>query len=111
MPRSGTTVVEQIISSHSKVLGAGELSYVEKFGLNLSLDPTAVNTSAISEFRERYISELSKLSAKKQFVTDKMPHNFYFIPLICAALPEAKIIHVQRNAAATCWSNFKQYFN
>mgnify|MGYP003329629124 CR=1 FL=1 len=43
-------------------------------------------------------------------VTDKMPQNFRFLPLICAALPEAKIIHVQRNAAATCWSNYKQYF-
>ena len=39
-----------------------------------------------------------------------MPHNFRFIPLICAAFPEAKIIHVERNAAATCWSNYKQYF-
>ena len=39
-----------------------------------------------------------------------MPQNFYFIPLIVAALPEAKIIHVQRNAAAICWSNFKKYF-
>ena len=39
-----------------------------------------------------------------------MPQNFRFIPLICAALPEAKIIHVQRNASATCWSNYKQYF-
>ena len=40
-----------------------------------------------------------------------MPHNFRFIPLICAALPEAKIIHVQRDAQATCWSNYKQYFD
>ena len=39
-----------------------------------------------------------------------MPHNFLYIPLICSALPEAKIIHMQRNAAATCWSNYKQYF-
>jgi hypothetical protein len=39
-----------------------------------------------------------------------MPQNFYFVPLICAAFPKAKIVHVQRNAAATCWSNFKQYF-
>ena len=39
-----------------------------------------------------------------------MPHNFLFIPLICAALPEARIIHVQRDHVATCWSNFKQYF-
>jgi len=39
-----------------------------------------------------------------------MPQNFRFIALICAAFPEAKIVHVQRNAEATCWSNFKQYF-
>ena len=39
-----------------------------------------------------------------------MPQNFRFIPLICAALPEAKIIHVERNANATCWSNYKHYF-
>jgi hypothetical protein len=39
-----------------------------------------------------------------------MPQNFRFIPLICAAFPEAKIIHVERNAAATCWSNYKQHF-
>ena len=40
-----------------------------------------------------------------------MPLNFRFIPLICAAFPEAKIVHVQRDASATCWSNYKQYFN
>ena len=40
-----------------------------------------------------------------------MPQNFLFIPLICAAFPEAKIIHVQRDAAAPCWSNYKQYFD
>ena len=39
-----------------------------------------------------------------------MPQNFSFISLICAAFPEAKIIHVERSAAATCWSNYKQYF-
>ena len=54
--------------------------------------------------------KVSKVSNDKQFVTDKMPKNFYYIPLICAAFPEAKIIHVKRDAAATCWSNYKQYF-
>ena len=65
---------------------------------------------AVTEFRKKYLSELSKLSNGKSIVTDKMPHNFRFIPLICAAFPEAKIVHVQRNAAATCWSNYKQHF-
>ena len=110
MPRSGTTLVEQIISSHSEVSAAGELIFVKKFGFTLATQPTSVNTTAVSEFRQKYLSELSKVSKGKQFITDKMPQNFLFIPLICAALPEAKIIHVQRSAAATCWSNYKQYF-
>ena len=111
MPRSGTTLVEQIISSHSKVFGAGELIYVRQFGRKLSVDPTSINTANISEFRERYLSELSRLSKGKPLVTDKMPQNFHYIPLICAAFPEAKLIHVYRNPAATCWSNYKHYFS
>tara|TARA_B100001057_G_scaffold267519_1_gene267660 strand:+ start:429 stop:3359 length:2931 start_codon:yes stop_codon:yes gene_type:complete len=110
MPRSGTTLVEQIISSHSEVTGAGELQYVDQFGLSLSVGHKSVNTAEISIFRDRYLSEVSKLSNGKQFITDKMPQNFLFIALIYAALPEAKIIHVKRNAAATCWSNYKTYF-
>jgi len=50
------------------------------------------------------------LSAGKPFVTDKMPNNFLYIGLICSAFPEAKIVHVKRSPAATCWSNFKHYF-
>ena len=62
------------------------------------------------EFREGYLSELSKLSNGKQFVTDKMPQNFRYIGLILEAFPEAKVVHVKRDPAATCWSNFKNYF-
>ena len=110
MPRSGTSLVEQIISSHSKVVGAGELKYIAQFGKNLALDSTSISIAAISEFRQEYLSEVSKLSNGKNFVTDMMPQNFHFIPLICAAFPEAQIVHVQRSAAATCWSNYMKYF-
>ena len=110
MPRSGTTLVEQIISSHSEVTGAGELPLIAKYGGHFVWDPSSINRAAVSEFRDSYLSDLSKIADGKQYVTDKMAHNFRFIPLICAAFPEAKIVHVRRNAAATCWSNFKQYF-
>jgi len=110
MPRSGTTLIEQIVSSHSEVVGAGELNYVSQFGLNLSVEPEAINVTAISKFRDNYLRSISNRANGKSIVTDKMPQNFRFIPLICAAFPEAKIIHVLRNAAATCWSNYKQYF-
>ena len=111
MPRSGTTLVEQIISSHTEVTGAGELNYIAQYGGKLSINSKFATTGALSDFRKKYLFKLSKVSNGECIVTDKMPHNFRFIPLICAALPEAKIIHVQRDAAATCWSNYKQYFD
>ena len=67
--------------------------------------------AAVSEFKDKYLSELSKVSNGNQLVTDKMPHNFLFVPLICAAFP-AKIIHVQRKCSRySSWSNYKQYFS
>ena len=110
MPRSGTTLVEQIVSSHSEVTGAGELSYVSRFG-----DPTArgaikPNTKMILDFRQRYIEALKKRSDGRSIVTDKMPQNFLYVGLIFSAFPDAKVIHVNRDPAATCWSNYKHYF-
>ena len=110
MPRSGTTLVEQIVSSHTEVTGAGELSYVSQFGTKLVAGLTTPTSEAVSVFRERYLTELAKRAEGQAFATDKMPQNFKYIALICAAFPEAKIVHVQRNAEATCWSNFKHYF-
>jgi tetratricopeptide (TPR) repeat protein len=110
MPRSGTTLVEQIISSHSEVTGAGELDYVEQFGGQLAAGTKAPRLGDLAVFRNRYLARLAKRADGQTFLTDKMPQNFIYIALICAAFPEAKIIHVQRNSKATCWSNFKHYF-
>ena len=110
MPRSGTTLTEQIISSHSEVTGAGELDYVSLFGRQLTTGVTEPTLKALAFFRERYLEALAKRAFGQAVITDKMPQNFKHIGLICAALPEAKIIHVQRNSKATCWSNFKHYF-
>ena len=111
MPRSGTTLVEQILSSHSKIAGAGEVNYLSKYGAALATGLKVVNNATLAEFKERYLSALGNLSTDSFLVTDKMTTNFRYIPLICAAIPEAKIINVQRNAAAICWSNFKQHFS
>jgi tetratricopeptide (TPR) repeat protein len=110
MPRSGTTLVEQIVSAHSEVTAAGELSYVSRFGNELTVGLSKPSSETVSAFRKRYFTELTKRADGRAFITDKMPHNFLYIALICAAFPEAKIIHVQRNPEATCWSNFKHYF-
>ena len=110
MPRSGTSLVEQIISSHSEVIGAGELDYVSRFGSKLAYGDTNLSVQAVLEFREQYIRKIKERAQNNAFVTDKMPHNFRYLPLICTAFPEAKIIHVKRNPKAVCWSNFKQFF-
>ena len=103
MPRSGTTLVEQIISSHSKVTGAGELEFVRRFTEEL-------HGSNRHGFRSLYLKKLGQLSLGNGFVTDKMPHNFLHIDQIYRSLPEAKIIHIKRDPAAICWSNYQHYF-
>ena len=110
MPRSGTTLVEQIISSHSKVHGGGELPFLENLGGKLTLGAKEIHDDDFLYVRDSYLKDLGKISCGKNFVTDKMPQNFLQIALISKALPEAKIVHVKRDPAATCWSNFKQYF-
>ena len=111
MPRSGTTLVEQIISSHQMVSAAGELSFVAKFGERLVRGKSIINEESLLEFREQYLQKLMSFAKGKSFVTDKMPLKFRYIGVIAAALPEAKIIHVKRNPAALCWANYKQYFS
>ena len=111
MPRSGTTLVEQIISSHSQVHGAGELPFLARFGDPLILGTQKIDSDNLLQIRKAYLDELKKISNGCQFVTDKMPSNFQSIALIFKALSEAKVIHVKRDPSATCWSNFKHYFS
>ena len=110
MPRSGTTLVEQIISSHSEVTGAGELDFVSQFGGLIARGLSEINTPSLLEFRSKYLAKLRDISKGNLIVIDKMPQNFRFIGLLAAAFPEAKIVHVKRNSAAVCWANYKQYF-
>jgi tetratricopeptide (TPR) repeat protein len=110
LPRSGTTLVEQIISSHPKVTGAGELNFAAQFGSMIAQGLSDLNPNSLINFRERYLSKLQSVSKGNLIVTDKMPQNFRYIGLLAAAFPEAKIVHVKRNPAAVCWANYKQYF-
>ena len=110
MPRSGTTLVEQIISSHSKVTGAGELNFAKQYGAAIATGVTEANNESLFDFRHTYLTKLKSVSNENLAVTDKMPQNFRYIGLLAAAFPEAKIIHVKRDPAAVCWANYKQYF-
>ena len=112
MPRSGTSLVEQIISSHQEVYGAGELEYFSRtLSPILTKEIAAVTEKDILSIRDKYLSKVSALKFTQCVVTDKMPANFRYIGFILEAFPEAKIIHLKRDARATCWSIYKYYFD
>ena len=110
MPRSGTTLVEQVISSHSKVTGLGELPFVLQFGYPVTTGQLECSEKSLSKFRNDYLEKLETLREKNLIVTDKMPQNFLYTGLITTCFPEAKILHVKRDPAAVCWANYKQWF-
>ena len=116
MPRSGTTLVEQIISSHHKVHGAGELPTLDILIAPI-LNSYLSNNNALSKenflsLRQEYsYRHLSNLNITESIITDKMPTNFENIGFILKAFPEAKIIHLRRNAMAVCWSIYKRSFS
>jgi tetratricopeptide (TPR) repeat protein len=111
MMRSGTSLMEQILSSHPMVYGAGEL---EQLGQATQLAMQAMkgplDASAMQRIRESYLSHLNALPTDLPFVTDKMPGNFAFLGVILRALPEARILHMRRDPIAVCWSIYKKNF-
>ncbi len=121
MPRSGTTLCEQILSSHSKITGAGELDYLaEVLDFRLiqptenqinNLDFIIKNQDSLKTAREQYLDKLSKRDKGDSiYICDKMPHNFIFIGLIQLILPEAKVIYCKRDPIDNCFSLYSHKF-
>lgn len=110
MPRSGTTLTEQILACHPDVAAAGELSFGPEFGQSLTDGTEQPTEKNLMRFRERYFEAISTFPDGERFVTDKMPHNFRIVGLIGKAIPEAVIINLKRDPAAVCWSNYWQFF-
>ena len=134
MPRSGTSLVEQILSSHKEVFGAGELDFLSKSIFSeiqneindnedfesiskksiLSLDSSdfhkIISKNFINKIRNRYYSSIGSFDISENIFTDKMPLNFRFVGFIISAFPDAKIVHLKRDSIATCWSIYKHYF-
>lgn len=108
MPRSGTTLTEQIISSHKDVYGAGELMEISIMEFEHGV-LTPENAATQGEW---YVNAVRKRdeSAKALRITDKMPGNFANLGKISLVLPQARIIHTRRNPVDTCLSCFKQDF-
>ena len=131
MPRSGSTLVEQIMSSHHAVHGAGEFQNLRKLlGVLISDNLTegsdiastsigdkiinfsnaySIPETAFLSLRKQYLDVLSHFNVPESVITDKSLLNFRFIGFILTAFPEAKIIHMKRDARAICWSIYNIY--
>lgn len=110
LPRSGTSLIEQIIASHPDAAGAGELSFWETTAnANLSAVRSGeYDTEFIVATAAAYERLLRQCSPEAARVVDKMPHNFLWLGLINAIFPQARIIHAQRNPVDTCLSIYFQ---
>jgi tetratricopeptide (TPR) repeat protein len=119
MPRSGTSLVEKILASHSAVYGAGELEYIYALGARLFLKEAlhyqfaplaSYPSSAFQQLGKAYLEKINQLNGQAGRITDKLPFNMMMIGLIRIALPNAKIIHCVRDARDTCLSIYRQNF-
>lgn len=109
MPRSGTTLIEQILASHPQVFGAGELDHFGRLAHALSAGGQ-LPSEQVRLLGSQYISAIRSLAPETDRITDKMPGNFRFVGLIHIALPNARIIHARRNPLDTCLSCFSKLF-
>jgi len=120
MPRSGTTLVEQIISSHPQIYGAGELQAIPAITLVINqqlkyANPrpecmSLIDRKMADEYSARYLQELAFHCPTAARITDKLPENFARIGHIKTLFPDARIIHCQRNPLDNCISVFFHYF-
>jgi tetratricopeptide (TPR) repeat protein len=121
MPRSGTSLVEQILASHPQVHGAGELRTLGRFALLGEwaqwargkpypdyLDEMSVRRA--NDLAGEYLSNIAVLNPDKRYVVDKMPQNFLCLGLIAVLFPDCHVIHCRRNALDTCLSCYMTFF-
>ena len=118
MPRSGTTLVEQIISSHSAVTDGGEVGFVhelaeqtwamtqEKYPLSMN----RINVEQARQLRDTYVEKMVERCGRNRFLVDKNPQNFNFVGLIATVFPEARILHCRRDPLDNCVSIFRLPF-
>lgn len=114
MPRAGSTLIEQILSSHSLVEGTSELPDLPAVARKSGRYPQSVLALSAGERRELGEDYLKRASVQRRtsrpFFVDKLPNNWLFVPLIQLILPNAKIIDARRHPLGCCFSNFRQHF-
>lgn len=115
MPRSGTTLTEQILSSHPNLFGAGELGVMNSLARKVEIPPREAadwedKIRELREFGRSYLDQVWQLAPEALYITDKLPHNFMHLGLIHLMLPNAKIIHVMRDPMDNCFSCYALRF-
>ena len=114
MPRAGSTLVEQILSSHSLVEGTSELADIPLLARSSGKYPESALQLTHAERRSTGSNYLERTAVQrrtnKPFFIDKLPNNWMFVPFIHLILPNAKVIDVRRHPIACCLSNFRQHF-
>ena len=115
MPRSGTSLVHQILDSHSEVKGLGELNNLNKFVVPLLKSfnhdiKECFSKKELLLLRDEYLNSLPISDINENIIVDKMPLNFRYIGFILSCFPDAKVIHINRDPMATCWSIYKYEF-
>lgn len=120
MPRTGTTLVDRVLSAHSQVQSAGELGHFASALLRMAgparslaealskLDPTSIDWNVIGR---TYVESTRPITGHKPHFVDKLPHNFLYAGFIAMALPNAKLVCLRRDPVDTCLSNFRQLFS
>ena len=103
--RSGTTLVEQVVSSHPQIAGGGELGFWLDHSAELLDEPD------IETLRVEYLAELTRLAGGSAAVTDKMPHNYELLGPIFLAFPNATFLYVKRDPIDTCLSIYTTPFD
>ena len=112
MPRSGTTLVEQILASHPMVHGAGELRQLQTLGDDADFPAgfQALSPDRLKAMGEAYLAYVAPMAAGRRHVVDKMPANFTLAGMIRLILPDARIIHCRRDPVDTCLSCYTKLF-
>ena len=110
LPRSGTSLTEQILSSHENVFGGGELPYMEKIFKNYIEIKKDLDKSDLLKCEKDYVEFTSNLDYSNKVFTDKAPLNFLYVGFILKFLPNAKFVNLIRNPIDNCWSMYKNCF-
>ena len=109
MPRSGSSLVEQILASHKKVFGGGELPYIQEITQKI-IKEEKIDASLIDSYRNHYLALITEINDSPSVFTDKELLNFNSIGLILSLFPNAKIINCTRDSIDNCWSIYKNFF-